>query len=188
MKTKVFFDDLKSRNNVLVLQSKDSVINEFCDKFNSYQDKFFYEQFICSGGIIIDNWIRIYGCGELNAVEKNILYNQKKVVDILIGEDVLGGLFGLKDNVVYYFAPDTNEWECLEIYYTQFLSWLMNNPEDVNKFYERFKWSTWKEDCKTIHLSEGYFFYPLLQMNMDMEQRSRKVISIDELIRFHLEG
>lgn len=85
-------------------------------------------------------------------------YSQKKVVDILIGEDVLGGLFGLKDNVVYYFAPDTNEWECLEIYYTQFLSWLMNNPEDVNKFYERFKWSTWKEDCETIHLSEGYFF------------------------------
>lgn len=59
MKTKVFFDDLKSRNNVLVLQPKDSVINEFCEKFNSYQDKFFYEQFICSGGIIIDNWIRI---------------------------------------------------------------------------------------------------------------------------------
>lgn len=186
MKTKAFFDDLKNKDNVLVLHPKDNIINQFCGEFNNYQDKFFYEQFICSGGIIIDNWIRIYGCGELNIVEKNMLYNRKKVVDILIGEDVLGGLFGLKDNVVYYFAPDTNGWEWLNIYYTQFLGWLMNNPEDVNKFYESFKWSTWREDCEAINLNEGYSFYPLLQMDMDIEQRSRRVISIDELIRFNL--
>ncbi len=49
-------------------------------------------------------------------------------MDILIAEDILGGLFGLKDDFVYYFAPDTNEWECLEIYYTQFVNWLINNP------------------------------------------------------------
>ncbi len=146
MKTEVFFDDLKCKDNVFVLQPKDNIVNKFCEEFNTYQDKFFYEQFICSGGIIIDNWIRIYGCGELNVAEKNMLYNQKKVVGILIGEDVLGGLFGLKDNVVYYFAPDTNEWECLELYYTQFLYWLINNSEDINKFYESFRWRTWKED------------------------------------------
>ncbi len=35
-------------------------------------------------------------------------------------------------------------------------------------------------------LSEGYSFYPLLQIDMDIEQRNRKVISIDELIRFNL--
>lgn len=186
MKTEVFFDDLKCKDNVFVLQPKDNIVNKFCEEFNRYQDKFFYEQFICSGGIIIDNWIRIYGCGELNVAEKNMLYNQKKVVGILIGEDVLGGLFGLKDNVVYYFAPDTNEWECLELYYTQFLYWLINNSEDINKFYESFRWRTWKEDCQTIKLSEGYSFYPLLQIDMDIEQRNRKVISIDELIRFNL--
>lgn len=186
MKTEVFFDDLKCKDNVFVLHPKDNIVNKFCEKFNTYQDKFFFEQFMYSGGIIIDNWIRIYGCGELNVAEKNMLYNQKKVVGILIGEDVLGGLFGLKNNVVYYFAPDTNEWECLELYYTQFLYWLINNSEDINKFYESFRWRTWKEDCQTIKLSEGYSFYPLLQMDMDIEQRNRKVISIDELIRFNL--
>lgn len=186
MKTEAFFEDLKSKSNVLVLQPKENIVNQFCGAFSNYQDKFFYEQFVCSGGIIIDNWVRIYGCGELNIVEKNMLYNQGKVVDILIGEDVLGGLFGLKDNVVYYFAPDTNEWECLDIYYTQFLSWLLNKPEDVNKFYESFRWSKWKEDCENIRLNEGYSFYPLLQTDMDIEQRSRKMIAIDELIRFNL--
>ncbi len=62
MKTEVFFDDLKCKDNVFVLQPKDNIVNKFCEEFNRYQDKFFYEQFICSGGIIIDNWIRIYGC------------------------------------------------------------------------------------------------------------------------------
>lgn len=185
MKTKVFFDDLKGKQNVVVLPPKNEVVNEFCGKFHAYQDQFFYEQFICSGGIIIDSWIRIYGCGELNAAEKNLRYHQKKAVDLLIGEDVLGGLFGLKDQTVCYFAPDTNEWECLDIYYTQFLSWLVNHPEDVNRFYQSFRWSTWKEDCEALRLNEGYSFYPPLQTDMDIEQRSRKVISIDELIRFH---
>ena len=186
MKTEAFFEDLRCKENVVVLPSKDEIAKEFCKEFSGCQDKFFYEQFICSGGIVIDGWVRIYGCGELNAAEKNMRYNQKKAVDILVGEDVLGGLFGLKDNAVYYFAPDTNAWECLDIYYTQFLSWLINNPEDVHHFYQSFRWSTWKEDCKTLRLDEGYSFYPPLQMDMDIEQRSRKAISIDELIRFHL--
>ena len=62
VKTEVFFDDLKCKDNVFILQPKDNIVNIFCEEFNMYQDKFFYEQFICSGGIIIDNWIRIYGC------------------------------------------------------------------------------------------------------------------------------
>ena len=84
---------------------------------------------------------------------------------------------------VYYFAPDTNEWESLEIYYTQFVNWLINNPNGVNKFYECFRWVNWKEDCSKIQLNDGYSFYPLLQVNTDINHRSRKVVSIDELIR-----
>lgn len=186
MKTKAFFDDLSMKNNVLLLKTKAEPVREFSEKYSNFQDKFFYEQFINSGGIVIDNWIRLYGCGELNVVEKNKLYNFNQAMDILVAEDVLGGLFGLKDDFIYYFAPDTNEWECLEIYYTQFVSWLINNPDDVNKFYEYFRWETWKNDCSKIQLNEGYSFYPLLQAGCDMNQRSRKIISIDELICFNL--
>ncbi len=111
MKTKIFFDDLSTKNNVLLLKPKDELVKDFSEKYSNFQDKFFYEQFMNSGGIVIDNWIRIYGCGKLNVIEKNKLYNTNQTMDILIAEDILGGLFGLKDDFVYYFAPDTNEFE-----------------------------------------------------------------------------
>lgn len=188
MKTDVFFKDLKSKDNIIVLENIDDLIKEkFKKNYSQYNDKFFYEQFTRCGGIIVDNWIRLYGCGELNVIEKNEKYNNSNSVDILIGEDILGGLFGLKDGYVYYFAPDTNEWENLEVYYTQFIDWLVNKPIAVNQFYELFRWKTWKEDCKNLKLSEGYHFYPLLQSNYDIEKRDRKIISIDELIRFNLQ-
>ncbi len=187
MKTKAFFEDIITKNNILLLNPQDELVKDFSEKYSNFQDKFFYEQFMYSGGIVIDNWIRIYGCGELNVTEKNKLYNANQTMDILIAEDILGGLFGLKDDFVYYFAPDTNEWECLEIYYTQFINWLLNNPEGVNKFYEYFRWTSWKEDCSKIQLKNGYSFYPLFQVENDINQRSRRIISIDELIRLNLD-
>ena len=187
MKTKAFFEDIITKNNILLLNPQDELVKDFSEKYSNFQDKFFYEQFMYSGGIVIDNWIRIYGCGELNVTEKNKLYNANQTMDILIAEDILGGLFGLKDDFVYYFAPDTNEWECLEIYYTQFINWLLNNSEGVNKFYEYFRWTSWKEDCSKIQLKNGYSFYPLFQVENDINQRSRRIISIDELIRLNLD-
>ena len=188
MKTDIFFEDIKNRDNINIIESIDKLVKErFEEKYSKYNDKFFYKQFTRCGGIIIDNWIRLYGCGELNVIDKNEKYNSSNSVDILIGEDILGGLFGLKDGYVYYFAPDTNEWENLEVYYTQFLDWLINKPNKVNQFYELYRWNNWYEDCKKIKLTEGYHFYPLLQSSYDIEKRDRKIITIDELIRFNLD-
>ena len=150
MKTDALFLELTKRNNISLYKEIDKdTVNQFEEKYSKFQNKFFYEQFTNSGGIIIENWIRIYGCGDINVVEKNKLYNKDNNMDILIGEDVLGGLFALKDDLIYYFAPDTNEWENLNIYYTQFLDWIVNNNQSVNKFYELFRWNKWEEDCKS---------------------------------------
>lgn len=109
MKTDALFLELTKRNNISLYKEIDKdTVNQFEEKYSKFQNKFFYEQFTNSGGIIIDNWIRIYGCGDINVVEKNKLYNKDNNMDILIGEDVLGGLFALKDDLIYYFAPDTN--------------------------------------------------------------------------------
>lgn len=187
MKTDELFLELTKRNNIYLYKeiNKDTV-NQFEEKYSKFQNKFFYEQFTNSGGIIIENWIRIYGCGDINVVEKNKLYNKDNNMDILIGEDVLGGLFALKDDLIYYFAPDTNEWENLNIYYTQFLDWIVNNNQSVNKFYELFRWNKWEEDCKKLKLTEGVSFYPLLNFKCNINERSRRIISIDELIRFNM--
>ena len=187
MKTDAFFQDIKNKNNIVVIEETNELLKEqFKNKYSKYKDKFFYEQFINCGGIIIDSWIRLYGCGKINVIDKNEKYNSFNSVDIIIGEDVLGGLFGLKDNYIYYYAPDTNKWENLEVYYTGFLDWLINHPNNVNTFYEIYRWKTWKEDCKKLKIDEGIVFYPLLQSECDIEKRSKKIINIDELIRFNL--
>ena len=173
MKTDALFLELTKRNNISLYKEIDKdTVNQFEEKYSKFQNKFFYEQFTNSGGIIIDNWIRIYGCGDINVVEKNKLYNKDNNMDILIGEDVLGGLFALKDDLIYYFAPDANEWENLNIYYTQFLDWIVKNK--------------WEEDCKKLKLTEGVSFYPLLNFKCNINERSRRIISIDELIRFNM--
>ena len=187
MKTDALFLELTKRNNISLYKEIDKdTVNQFEEKYSKFQNKFFYEQFTNSGGIIIENWIRIYGCGDINVVEKNKLYNKDNNMDIIVGEDVLGGLFALKDDFIYYFAPDTNEWENLNIYYTQFLDWIVNNNQSVNKFYELFRWNKWEEDCKKLKLTEGVSFYPLLNFKCNINERSRRIISIDELIRFNM--
>lgn len=150
-----FFEDLKSRKNIVIIENIDNKVKEkFENDYSKYKDKFFYEQFTRCGGIIVDNWIRLYGCGELNVIEKNQKYNNSNDVDIILGEDILGGLFGLKDGYLYYFAPDTNGWENMELYYTQFIDWLINKPNQVNKFYELYRWDNWKEDCANLKITE----------------------------------
>ena len=187
MKTDALFLELTKRNNIYLYKevNKDT-LNQFEEKYSKFKNKFFYEQFTNSGGIIIDYWIRIYGCGDINVVEKNKLYNKDNNMDIIVGEDVLGGLFALKDDLIYYFAPDTNEWENLNIYYTQFLDWILNNNQSINKFYELFRWNKWEEDCKKLKITEGVSFYPLLNFKCNINERSIRIISIDELIRFNM--
>lgn len=187
MKCEMLIKDLSQKENVCLYKDVDSkIVDEFKNTYNIFQDKFFYDQFINCGGFVVENWIRIYGCGILNVVEKNNLYNKDRSMDIIIGEDILGGLFSLKNGYVYYYAPDTNEWENLEVYYTQFLDWLLNKEENVDQFYRDYRWSTWKQDCKNIKITNGISFYPLLQFKYDIEKRSRKIIPIDELIRLNL--
>ena len=179
---------LKSKKNVITYKDTNSeIVREFKNKYDMYSDRFFYDQFINCGGFIVDNWIRIYGCGTLNVIEKNKLYNKDDYMDILIGEDVLGGVFALKNKDVYYYAPDTNKWENLELYYTEFIYWILNYEDDVNDFYKGLRWANWKEDCKKLGIADGFSLYPLLPFECDIEKRSRKIIPIDELIRLNFD-
>ena len=72
MKSDALFQDLKKHSNIKIFENIDKSIKEsFRIKFNNFQDKLFFEVIENCGGIIIDNWIRLYGCGELNVISKN---------------------------------------------------------------------------------------------------------------------
>ena len=42
------------------------------------------------------------------------------------------------EKTIHYFAPDTLQWEDLEINYEEFLNWIIE--DDITDFYEPFLW------------------------------------------------
>lgn len=187
MKSKLLFEDLVKKDNIEILEKSENIITDLYNIYNKYSDRLFFSVMENCGGIIIDNWIRLYGCGQLNVIEKNKKYNKENTVDIILGEDIIGGLFALKDGFVYYFAPDTLKWENLNIYYANYIDWLINSNENVNKFYELYRWDTWKDDVSNISLDDGISFYPPLFTKYNINERSKKVIPMDEIIGINME-
>ena len=80
-----------------------------------------------TAGICIDNWIRIIGqkSKEHNGISQYNLDETKEECIIrkgmlIVAQDIVGGIFAInmskfKDGIkqVWYFAPDTLEWECI---------------------------------------------------------------------------
>ena len=77
MKSKLLFEDLSKKDNVNILIRNETFVIDLYNSYNEYSDKLFFSVMENCGGIIIDNWIRLYGCGELNVIEKNNKYNKK---------------------------------------------------------------------------------------------------------------
>ena len=137
-----------------------------------------------TGGMVIDNWIRFYGAGEINFVFRNKLFPFDEIV---IAEDILGGLFlCLKNGSIGYFAPDCLELEDMEISLGQFLYWGLHG--DTDTFYQDYRWEGWQKDVSKLKYSEGMAFYPFLWVDVEnLESRSRKAVPIDEIIRLEFD-
>ena len=94
-----------------------------------------------TGGLLIDHgWLRILGSGHSRLPRLlpswnfscGLLESNTPPPCLLIGDDVLGGFFALnggrfapEGHSVWYFAPDTLEWEDTEKGYTDFLHWCL---------------------------------------------------------------
>lgn len=144
-----------------------------------------------TGGIFIKSGIiRILGSGSKNF--KRDLYtwnmNTKKIDKALIvADDIFGGIFAINGGkfngdlgTVYYFAPDTLEWEDLNLRYSEFIYWTFSG--DVKKFYEEFLWNNWEEEFSNIDDDKGISIYPFLWADgPDIRYRSKKIVDIQEL-------
>lgn len=148
------------------------------------------------GGILIQNgWIRILGSGsrmlkrDISVWNKLNIENENPRIDgaLLVADDVLGGFYAINGGQlggavgnVFYLAPDTLEWEDLEIKFSDFVYWTFAG--NINKFYESFRWSGWQDEVQKISGDEGLSIYPFLWAEgEDIEKRSRKVVPIEEL-------
>ena len=120
----LLLDIQQSAKSVQVLPS-DSAVKEETFAAIALRPESLLEAILSNtGGIVIDNWLRLYGCGELIFLQRNRLC---PIREIVVGEDILGGLFlCLEGGSMGYFAPDTLEVEDMDIGLGQFVHWCLH--------------------------------------------------------------
>lgn len=67
---------------------------------------------------------------------------------------------------IHYLAPDTLQWENLEVGYSDFLYWLLTGP--IESFYETFNWKIeimiWNRSMEIIPSLLSRFYGPMRDM------------------------
>lgn len=186
----------KSNKNIDVIAGSKELGAEECNNLKIPDDSVLYSVVTNSNGIIINNWIRLWGqnSNDNHGVEYyNLLFQNDIEGLFLVASDVLGGLFAINlnkfnegINLIWYFAPDTLEWECMDMQYNEFLAWSIQG--NIDEFYSTMRWNNWKEDVKNIGINYALLIYPFLwARECDIEMASKKVVSIDELIKINFE-
>jgi len=147
-----------------------------------------------TGGLLIDNgWLRILGSGSAKLTRTlpgwNVTATGKGPGEndfLLIADDVVGGFFALNGGGlpgaagnVCYFAPDTLEWEDLDIGYTGFLEFCLHG--DLETFYKDYRWSGWQADVAALGGDRGFSVYPFYFADVPAPKRDRKAIPMSEL-------
>jgi hypothetical protein len=173
-----------SKKEIKILPVDIEVLNCIKNRYEINEESLFGTILFKTGGIIIENWLRLYGAGELDFNKRNDLFSES---NIIVAEDVLGGLFAMQDNSnISYFAPDCLEWEIMEVSYSEFLYWAFHG--DTDTYYRDYRWNTWKDDMKRISSDNGMSFYPFLWAKADsLESRHRQEVSMSEIIKLEFD-
>ncbi len=152
-----------------------------------------------SGILIDDGWIRILGSGSDKLNRSLPSWNKGKSFKeygepmsfVLIADDASGGFFAIngggfgasKLGKIFYLSADALDWECLDIGYTDFISFCFNG--DIEAFYKDLRWKNWKKEVIDINGNQGFSFFPFLWTTTDkiktIEDRSRNAVPIQEL-------
>ena len=93
----------------------------------------------------------------------------------------MNNLAGLMTKAVFYFAPDSLQWDDLGRGYTDFLRWAFDG--NLDEFYEGLRWSTWERDVAGLSGDEAIHTFPPLWVKVDppSTERSRRPVPVTEL-------
>lgn len=108
-----------------------------------------------TGGILIDSgWLRFLGSGHPKLPRDLADWNEGRSHGFyLVADDAVGGFFAVNDGAfgeqrnVYYWAPDSLEWESLGLGFTDFFQWA---------------WPTWLKDVAELPGDRCFNFFPFL--------------------------
>jgi hypothetical protein len=122
-----------------------------------------------TGGILIDGgWLRFLGSGHPKLPRTLPGWNQARSSGFyLVADDAVGGFFAINGGAfgealknMYYWPPDSLDWEPMKIGFTDFLVWAFS--ERFAQFYETLRWPSWREDIAGLSGDSCFSFYPFL--------------------------
>lgn len=151
------------------------------------------------GGMLVDHgWLRILGGGARglpSVATVNGLTDPRRSGGppsvLLIAFDVLGGRFaidggglGIAPGVVCYLAPDTLEWESLELGHGAFVHAFLGGSSAP--FYEAWRWDGWEAEVAAVGPEYGLSLHPPLCTleGADLATVSRRPVPYSELLSF----
>ncbi len=122
-----------------------------------------------TGGIVIDGgWLRCLGSGHPRLSRTLPGWNEGRSTGFyLVADDAVGGFFAINGGALgsdvksmYYWAPDSLDWEPMKIGFTDFFVWALT--ERLAEFYKSLRWSSWREDIAQLSGDWCFSFYPFL--------------------------
>ncbi|MGH6656675.1 MAG: DUF2625 family protein, partial [Actinocrinis sp.] len=161
----------------------------------------------CGGLVVDDGWVRVFGGGSVSGVHGTPSLAQinafpaafdpawQPQAGLIVGHDAVGGVFALNGldpasagrpgapGQMAYFAPDTLEWEAMDMGHSTSLSWLLSGR--LEKFYEGTRWPTWREEAAALTFSQGITVFPPLwsrEAHADMAATARRAVPMREVL------
>lgn len=159
-----------------------------------------------TGGVAIDHgWVRLLGSGGTRLSRTPLYWAdtlgwwENKALPPgapVIAEDILGGLFALNwgqidqsagINDVFYFAPDTLEWESLNLGYTALMTVLLTDR--LATFYKDLRWDGWEAEVSALGPDQGISAWPppWTKEGRDVSAVSRRAVPIREIIEMQFD-
>jgi len=110
---------------------------------------------------------------------------------LLVAHDAVGGFFAINGDTasgragtVFYFAPDTLEWEDLDMGHAALVHWAMTG--DLDEFYVELRWPGWERDVAGLAPDRGFSVYPpLISQGPPIGERTRRAVPMTELWGWH---
>lgn len=114
---------------------------------------------------------------------------------LVVGHDALGGVFALNSHdpaaagrpgvpgQMTYFAPDSLEWEAMEMGHSAWVEWLLSGRLD--QFYEGLRWPGWRAEAAALMPAQGITVFPPLwsaEGRGNLAGTSRRAVPMGELL------
>jgi hypothetical protein len=143
-----------------------------------------------TGGLLIDDgWLRLLGSGHAKLSRSLHEWNSPRTdgAFYLVGDDRVGGFFAINGGAfgddlgsVYYWPPDSLEWESLERGFTDFVAMFLTHT--IENYYTDLRWSTWREDARSASSDQCFAFFPFLWTKEGSVERShRSVVPMSQM-------